>query len=177
MTTEAPLDEYSLSPALDFLRGLWRMNHAIEQLSSRMQASLGITAQQRLIIRCVGQFPGITAGRLAALLHVDPGTLSTAVRRLEARHFVRRRRDPSDSRRVTLGLTPTGRSLDLPMAGTLEGCVAALLDELGGRDAATVASVIARLTVIVEDADPAHAPARAGARATPRRARASPRSR
>lgn len=167
MTAQAPRDERPLGPALDFLRELWRLNHAIEGLSSRMRTALGVTAQQRLIIRCMGQYPGITAGRLAALLHVDRGTLSAAVRRLEARRLVRRRRDPADGRWVLLDLTPAGRALDLPTPGTLEECVAALLDDLSARDATTAAAVIARLTLLIEDADP-RSPRR-GAR--PRRSR------
>ena len=35
-----------------------------------MERSLGITAPQRLVLRCVGKFPGVSAGRLATLLHL-----------------------------------------------------------------------------------------------------------
>jgi MarR family transcriptional regulator, organic hydroperoxide resistance regulator len=83
MTTQEPVTpEYPLGPALDFLQRLWRLNHALERLSSRMERQLGITAQQRLIIRCIGKYPGVGAGQLAALLHVDPGTVSAALNRL-----------------------------------------------------------------------------------------------
>jgi len=74
-----------------------------------MEQRLGITAQQRLIVRCVGQFPGMTAGQLAGLLHVDPGTISAALRRLEAKDLVARRKDPRDSRRVSTSSATAAR--------------------------------------------------------------------
>jgi hypothetical protein len=66
-------DDYPLGPALGFLRSVWRLNHAVELRSARMEATLGISAQQRMMLRCLGAFPGITAGRLATVLHLDPG--------------------------------------------------------------------------------------------------------
>ena len=36
----------SLGTALDFMRGLWQLNHALEQLSSRMEDELDVSAQQ-----------------------------------------------------------------------------------------------------------------------------------
>ena len=101
-----------LRGSLDFLQCLWRTSHALERRSRRMEKAIGLTAPQRLVLRVLGRFPGMTAGQLARALHVDPGTLSASVRRLEARGLVERRRDPVDTRRVTLGLTRQGRALD-----------------------------------------------------------------
>jgi DNA-binding MarR family transcriptional regulator len=120
-------DDFPLEPTLKFMQKLWQLNHALEKLSSRTEATLGVTAQQRMIIRCVGKYPGMTAGQLATLLHLDPGTISAAVRRLEQKRLVERRRDDRDRRRVTLGLTARGRSLDRPAAGTVEHAVETLL--------------------------------------------------
>src|SRR5512147_2990729 len=94
-----------LGPTLDFLEHLWRLNHALERLSGRMTKVLGVTAQQRLVIRCIGKFPHITAGQLARLLHLDPGTVSATLRRLEAQGVLVRRRDRRDRRCVMLRLT------------------------------------------------------------------------
>ena len=77
--------DYPLGPELDFLRRLWRLSHALERVSSRMKRRLGVTAQQRMILRCVGKYPGLPAGQLAELLHLDPGTISASLRACRSR--------------------------------------------------------------------------------------------
>lgn len=109
---------------LDFLRTLWRLDHALNRISKQLTTSLGITAEQRLLIRCVGRRPGISAGELATELHLDPGTISATVARLQRRRLVTRRRDPHDRRRVIVALTPAGAALDRPMRGTIEDAIA-----------------------------------------------------
>jgi DNA-binding MarR family transcriptional regulator len=116
-----------LSPELQFLSLIWELNHALELSSQRMSKTLEVTAQQRLIIRIVGRFPHVTASVLSRLLHVDPGTLSTNLSRLEKRGLIARERSAQDRRRVTIGLTAEGRALDRPAPGTVESAVGRLL--------------------------------------------------
>jgi DNA-binding MarR family transcriptional regulator len=145
--------DYPLGPALDFLRRLWRLNHALETLSSRMDQRLGVTAQQRLVIRCVGKYPGVTGGQLAALLHIDPGTVSATLKRLEQKRIIERRRDPRDRRRSSLGLTAKGRQLDQPTQGTVEETAERLLEEISSGDAARVAAILEKFTGLLETND------------------------
>lgn len=140
---------YPLGPALDFLQRLWQLNHALEKLSSRMEKRLGVTAQQRLILRCVGKYPGMTAGQLAILLHVDPGTVSAALGRLEGKGLLERRRDPRDKRRVSLGLTAKGRALDHPAAGTVEHAVQCLVDGARAGELASMVKIVDQLTALL----------------------------
>ena len=151
MTRSRNTDEFPLGPALDFLQRLWRLNHALERLSGRMEKKFGVTAQQRLLIRCVGAYPGMTAGQLASVLNVDPGTVSAALRRLEQKQLVERRRDPVDSRRVALGLTPLGRALDTPAVGTVEAAVAELLASTPAGDLQVLTTALGRLTALVDE--------------------------
>lgn len=141
--------DYPLGPALDFLRRLWRLNHALEMLSSRMDQRLGVTAQQRLVVRCVGKYPGVTAGQLATLLHIDPGTASATLKRLEEKGLVERRRDPRDLRRTTLGLTAKGRRIDRPQQGTVEEASERLLSEIPADDALKFAAILERFTTLL----------------------------
>ncbi len=145
-------EEFPLGQPLEFLRRLWRLNHALERLSGRMAKELGVTAQQRLVIRCLGKYPGITAGQLARLLHVDPGTISATLRRLEQRRLIERPRDPVDNRRVALGLTKKGRALDVPAAGTVESAVEALLASGTAAEAKVVIGMLERFTALLERA-------------------------
>jgi DNA-binding MarR family transcriptional regulator len=143
-------DKFPLGPALEFLRQMSGLNHALERLSSRMERTLGVTAQQRLIIRCIGKYPGITGGELASLLHLDPGTISASLRRLGAKRILARRADPRDKRRSAIGLTARGRAIDRPTKGTVEHAVERLLDQVGAADIATTRSVLAQLSGLVE---------------------------
>jgi len=133
-----------LGPALDFLQRLWRLSHGMERLSSRMERRLGVTSQQWLILRCVGKYPGLTAGQLANLLHVDPGTVSAALRRLEAKGLLERRSDPRDRRRAALGLTAKGRALGGPARGTVEASVERLLQTAPPEEVTSLARVLDR---------------------------------
>ena len=65
------------------MRLLWAVDHGLQRRSKRMAATLGVTGPQRLVIRIVGRFPGISAGRLASILHLHPSTLTGILRRLE----------------------------------------------------------------------------------------------
>lgn len=143
-------EERPLGPALGFLRGLWQLNQALEKVSSHMAKTLGVTAQQRLILRCVGRYPGISSGQLAALLHLDPGTISAGLRRLERKRMLDRRRDPRDGRRVMLSLTRGGRALDRPSAGTIEEAVEQLLDTADPGALSSTAEVLRTLTELLQ---------------------------
>lgn len=136
--------EYPLGPALDFLQRIWQLNQALEKVSARMRRRIGVTAQQRMILRCLGKFPGLTATQLAALLHLDPGTISAALNRLEDKQLVERRRDPRDKRRSALGLSVKGRRLDRPAPGTVEHAVEALLGSTPERELAATLKVLQR---------------------------------
>jgi DNA-binding MarR family transcriptional regulator len=150
MTTEGKRVEYPLGGALDFLEHIWHLNHALERLSSRMEHKLGITAQQRLVVRCVGKFPGMTAGHLAAVLHLDPGTISATLKRLERKKLLTRRRDARDKRRVTLGLTQAGRVLAVPAKRTVEYGVERLIKSVDPAALATTKDVLRSLTALLD---------------------------
>ena len=57
--------EPDFDPVLDFMRLLWGIEHRLQSASKRMEAALGITGPQRLVLRVVARFPGLSAGDLA----------------------------------------------------------------------------------------------------------------
>ena len=144
--------KFPLEPALDFLQHLWELNHAMERTSKWMERELGVTAQQRLLIRCLGKYPGMTASQLATLLHLDRGTVSTSLRRLELKGLISKRRDPRDNRRVALGLTPKGRAMDHPAPATVEHAVERLLVQLGRSQVDSVKGVLRQLAADLSSA-------------------------
>lgn len=146
--------EFPLNPALDFLQHIWELNHALERTSKHMEQSLGVTAQQRLFVRCLGKYPGMTGSQLATLLHLDRGTVSTALRRLERKGLVSLRRDPRDGRRISLGLTASGRELDRPTPGTVEHAVEQVLGQRGRSELESSKGTLRLLTVALTSALP-----------------------
>lgn len=118
-----------LPPVLEFLRALWSLNHALEVTSSDMHRRSGVTAQQRMVLRIVGHLGSVSAGMLSTLLHVHPGTLSAALRRLEGRGLLARQRADDDARRVLIALTPLGERLLANSEGTVERAATQVLSE------------------------------------------------
>jgi MarR family transcriptional regulator, organic hydroperoxide resistance regulator len=119
-----------LGPVLGFMRTLWALDHALQSASKRMEARLGVTAPQRLVLRIVGRFPGISAGELSEILHLHPSTLTGVLQRLGERKLVVRRADPADARRALLELTAKGRAVDALRTGTVEAAVRRALRRL-----------------------------------------------
>jgi DNA-binding MarR family transcriptional regulator len=95
-------------------------------------------------------------------LHIDPGTASAMLRRLEEKRLVERRHDPRDRRRIALGLTAKGRQIDRPTEGTVEEVTQQLLREISAADAGRVAATLERFTSLLETNAPRQAPAREG---------------
>src|SRR5580692_8483834 len=88
---------YPLDGVLDFMRLLWSVEHGLQRMSKRMEAELGITGPQRLVLRVVGQFPGLSAGEVAHIVRLHPSTITGILQRLVAKGFLARQRDPGDS--------------------------------------------------------------------------------
>ncbi|KQX73816.1 MULTISPECIES: MarR family winged helix-turn-helix transcriptional regulator [Aeromicrobium] len=77
---------------------------------------LGLTHPQYLVMLALWQHDatasaGLSVSELSALLHLDPGTSSPLVKRLEAAGLVSRRRSPRDERVLVVEVTPEGRAL------------------------------------------------------------------
>ncbi len=119
-----------LGEVLDFLRLLWSIDHGLQTTSKRMESTLGVTGLQRMVLRLVGRFPGISAGNLARILHVHPSTLTGVLKRLEDKQLVTRSSDPLDARRALFSLTAKGRMMDVPTTGTVESAVQRSLEKV-----------------------------------------------
>jgi MarR family transcriptional regulator, organic hydroperoxide resistance regulator len=116
-----------LGPVLDFMRLMWAINHGLDRASRGMQSKFGVTGPQRLVLRIVASFPGLSAGDLARTLHVHPSTLTGILQRLESRGLLRRLTDPVDARRVQLEITARGKRLTIPSIGTVESAIKRLM--------------------------------------------------
>jgi len=134
-----------LPDVLHFMQLLWAVVHGLERTSKRMVGDLGVTGPQRLALRVVGLFPGVSAGDLAAVLHVHPSTLTGVLQRLVAQRWLLRVDDPRDRRRAVLRLTARGARVNATTRGTVESAVAYTLKGVTARDRAATRRVLERL--------------------------------
>ena len=104
---------------------------------------MGVTGPQRLVIRIVGRYPGISAGQLAEIMQLHPTTLTGVLTRLQQRGIIARRVDPKDGRRALLGLTARGRELDSLRTGTVEAAVRQALKTMPRRKLDAAQDVLA----------------------------------
>ncbi|WP_257461174.1 MarR family winged helix-turn-helix transcriptional regulator [Archangium lipolyticum] len=146
-----------LGEVLEFMRLLWAVDHQLKSTSKLMESKLGLTGPQRLVLRLVGRYPGITAGQLARILHVHPSTLTGVMKRLEKRGHVERTADPLDARKARFSLTQGGRALDVPTTGTVEAAVERALSRVPEAQLVGAQDV---LTALAEELGVGNAPLR-----------------
>lgn len=142
--------DQGLGDVLDFMKLLWAVNHGLEATSKQLESKTGITGPQRLVIRLVGKYPGISAGRLAEILHLHPSTLTGVLRRLEVRGLLERKADTSDARRALFSLTPKGREVDITRGGTIEATIRRALKRLKPADVRAAQHVLEVVAVSLE---------------------------
>ncbi len=136
------------SEALQFIRQLWDLVHALDVASKRMARTLGVTSPQRIVIRLIGLEANRTASEIAAALGQHPSTLSGVLARLEERELIVREVDADDRRRLRFRLTAAGKRIDRERRGTVEASVRRALARAGDEKIASVVEVIG---VLVEE--------------------------
>lgn len=136
-----------LEPALDFLRLLWAIEHRLQRVSKRMEATHGITGPQRLVLRILLERPDLTARELSDVLHLHASTVTGILQRLEKKHLVIRTRDEDDNRRIKLRVHASVKSLIARPDGTIEAAIRPALASLAP---ARVRNAQATLAAIAE---------------------------
>jgi len=136
---------HGLPDVLQFMQLLWAVVHGLQQTSKRMRRRIGVTGPQRLVLRVVGLFPGLSAGDLATILHVHPSTLTGVIQRVVAQGLLVRADDPRDRRRAILRLTKRGGRVNAARRATVESAVAEALDGVSTQDREAARRVLERL--------------------------------
>jgi DNA-binding MarR family transcriptional regulator len=72
---------------------------------------LGLTYPQYLVLIVLWEEEPLGVGAIGARLHLDSGTLTPLLKRMEGAGIVERRREAADERRVRISLTEKGRAL------------------------------------------------------------------
>ena len=72
---------------------------------------LGLTYTQYITMMVLWERRQVTARALGRCLHLDSGTLTPLLKKLEAKGWLERRRDPADERNLLVTVTPEGDAL------------------------------------------------------------------
>nr|ABP43444.1 transcriptional regulator, MarR family [Mycolicibacterium gilvum PYR-GCK] len=91
---------------------LYSASRAVTSAYRPLLEELGLTYPQYLVLLVLWEEEPCTVGHLGERLHLDSGTLSPLLKRLEGAGLVQRQRSATDERRVTATLTPAGRALE-----------------------------------------------------------------
>lgn len=90
---------------------LYSTSLAMEQLYRKLLADLNLTYPQYLVMLCLWEKKELPVMELANLLHLDSGTMSPLLKRMEKEGFITRVRSKEDERKVFVTLTAAGKKL------------------------------------------------------------------
>ena len=101
------------APTLDdFLCfAVYSLGHAFNKLYQPLLKRLDLTYPQYVTMVALWEQDDVTVSRLGERLHLDSGTLTPLLKRLEAAGLIIRARDKQDERQVRIRLTKAGAAL------------------------------------------------------------------
>jgi DNA-binding MarR family transcriptional regulator len=101
---------------------LYSASLAMTKLYKPLLEELGLTYPQYLALLVLWEQDGLTVSDLGERLHLDSGTLTPLLKRMETAGLLSRLRDVQDERRVLIRLTAAGRQLK-KRAARIPGCI------------------------------------------------------
>lgn len=95
--------------------------------------ALGLTYTQYVVMMVLWEHGGMSEGELGKIVHLDSGTLTPLLKRLEKQGYLKRIRPENNERKLMLELTPEGNALReeaLKVPDQMSGCIPLSYDEL-----------------------------------------------
>lgn len=102
-------DSQTLDAQLCF--AVYSAAHAFGRAYRVLLTNHDLTYPQYLVLMVLWEHEGLTVKEIGGRLFLDSGTLTPLLKRMEASGHVRRARDRSDERQVSIFLTPKGHAL------------------------------------------------------------------
>jgi len=110
MSTRITQDPYmELETQICF--ALYSTTHALTRAYRSILEPLDLTYLQYIVMMVLWEQDGQTVKEIGQRLHLDSGTLTPLLKRLEASKLLRRQRASSDERQVNINLTDEGKAL------------------------------------------------------------------
>lgn len=124
---------------------LYSASRAVTARYRPLLDDMGLTYPQYLVMLALWESGPATVGELGRRLHLDSGTLSPLLKRLEASELVSRRRRSQDERSVEVVLTGSGHRLRERAT-----CLPAAIGAAMGLDAAGAARLVGELRALTD---------------------------
>jgi len=90
---------------------LYAASNAVTRAYRPMLEPLGLTYPQYLVMLVLWENTPLSVSEIGHRLHLDSGTLTPLLKRLQTQGLVQRQRDTLDERRVQVSLTEAGRAM------------------------------------------------------------------
>ena len=132
---------------------LYAAARAVQQVYRPLLRTLGLTYPQYLVMLVLWETDGLSVSGIGHRLHLDSGTLTPLLKRMEAAELVDRRRSTSDERVVTVHLTDAGRHLQTDAADVPTHLIGCILPHAGELDIARLKTDLERLLQVLDEAD------------------------
>lgn len=100
--------------------------HAFTAAYKPLLDPLGLTYPQYLVLLVLWEGDRLMVKEIGARLHLDSGTMTPILKRLEAARYIRRVRAPENERQLRIELTDSGRALRVKALPARENVVCAL---------------------------------------------------
>jgi DNA-binding MarR family transcriptional regulator len=129
----------------DIARSLRRIVRSIERYNRRFSERTHLTVSQCVALRELFTAGSCAAGELAERVGISRGAMTVTLNQLQSGGLVRRRRSPTDRRRVYVSLTLTGRGVASELQPPFEEPLARLLNGLPQDDRSQTAEALRRV--------------------------------
>jgi DNA-binding MarR family transcriptional regulator len=121
---------------------VWIVSRSTEDLLSTVLAQVGLTGDEFAIYSILNASPGITPGELSRWMAAPPTSVSSYVKRFEARGHVARQPHPSDRRSYRIQLTTAGKRAHRSAVALFKPIRGQIIQGLGEQDSAVRESLL-----------------------------------
>ena len=110
---------------------VYSTGHAFNRVYKPLLDRLSLTYPQYLVMLVLWERDGVPLKDIGERLHLDSGTLTPLLKRLEAAELIKRTRSTQDERQVLIGLTAHGQALKERARAVPQGIVASSACSVG----------------------------------------------
>src|ERR1700742_617391 len=111
MARKPPAAEQLLRLDNQICFAVYSATHAFNRVYKPLLDRLGLTYPQYLVMLVLWERDGVAVKEIGERLHLDSGTLTPLLKRLEHAGLIRRTRSSEDERQVLIDLTAPGQAL------------------------------------------------------------------
>lgn len=144
---ESPLREQFIYVTMRFKR----MDFCPAEATCLQQSELAVMAKASA--GCMGSGEGVSVSDIQQNLHISKPAVSQTLNSLESKHYIVRRIDPHDRRKITVTLTPEGECALAEAQCSYEKFLNSVLEHFGTENVSSLIELLNRLIDILDSTD------------------------